>query len=85
MTTARRKGKNTVTTAIPSGRVRVQLDFSAQAFEKLQELKELTDARSNAEVIRKALEIYAWFARKKRENFTFQVSKDDKLTEVNLL
>jgi Ribbon-helix-helix protein, copG family len=42
---------------------RVQLDFSPQALERLDELKERTGAATRAETIRQALRLYDWFVR----------------------
>ena len=39
---------------------RVQFDFSPEALQRLETLKELTDASTKAEVIRNALKIYEW-------------------------
>ena len=41
-------------------RKRVQLDFSEKGFSNLQELKERSDAQTNAELVRKALATYKW-------------------------
>jgi hypothetical protein len=40
---------------------RVQFDFSTEAIQRLETLKELTDASTKAEVVRNALKIYEWF------------------------
>lgn len=37
---------------------RVSFDFSAEAFKQLEELRQATDARTKAEVVRKALSLY---------------------------
>jgi hypothetical protein len=39
---------------------RVQFDFSPEALQRLEDLKELTDASTKAEVVRNALKIYEW-------------------------
>ena len=39
---------------------RVQFDFSPEALQRLEGLKELTDASTKAEVVRNALKIYEW-------------------------
>lgn len=41
---------------------RVQFDFSPEALQRLEDLKEHIDASTKAEVIRNALKIYEWFA-----------------------
>jgi hypothetical protein len=40
---------------------RVQFDFSPEAYKRLKDLKEKTDASTNAEVVRNALKLYEWF------------------------
>ena len=76
------KGTATAT----QGRVRVQLDFSQDAFDRLQALKDAIDARSNAEVIRKALQVFEWVYTKRREGSGLQlVRKDGKVTDVELI
>ena len=87
MAHARRMGERKRTETLPpsQARVRVQLDFSVQAFEKLQELKQLTDARSNAEVIRSALRLYEWYVKTRRDNYQVQIAKDDQVQVVQFL
>ena len=41
---------------------RVQFDFSPEALQRLEDLKEKVDASTKAEVVRNALKIYEWFA-----------------------
>jgi hypothetical protein len=41
---------------------RVQFDFSSEALQRLEDLKEKVDASTKAEVIRNALKLYEWFA-----------------------
>ena len=41
---------------------RVQFDFSPEALKRLEDLKELVDASTKAEVVRSALKLYEWFA-----------------------
>lgn len=66
-------------------RVRVQFDFSQEAYDRLQELKDTTEARSNAEVIRKALQVYEWVLTKQQEGYDFQLVKGDRVREVELV
>jgi hypothetical protein len=40
---------------------RVQFDFSQEALQRLEDLKEQTDASTKAEVVRNALKLYEWF------------------------
>lgn len=66
-------------------RQRVQLDFSPQAYQKLLHIREIADARSNAEVVRNALRIYEWFLDQKRANHKLQLVTDDSVKEIELL
>jgi hypothetical protein len=61
-----------------------QLDFPPEAVERLLQIKELAEAKTNAEVVRNALRLYEWFLRQKRDNYTFQLVKDSRVTEVEI-
>jgi len=67
------------------GRQRVQLDFTQEALERLREIKELAGVKTNAEVVRNAIRLYDWFLRQKKENYKFQLVKDDKVKEVEII
>jgi hypothetical protein len=64
---------------------RLQLEFSAEAYERLIELKRTTGSRTNAEVIRKALHVLDWVLTKKRENYQLQLVKNDEVRDVELV
>lgn len=66
-------------------RQRVQLDFSPEAFDRLQEIKAMADAKTNSEVVRNAIRLYDWFLRQSREDYKFQLVKDDTVKEVELI
>lgn len=68
-----------------AGRQRLQLDFSAEAFARLQDIKELSDAKTNAEVVRNALRLYEWFLRQRRDDYQFHLVKGDTVKEVELV
>ena len=68
-----------------SGRQRVQLDFTPEALERFREIKEMVEAKTNAEVVRNALRLYEWFLKQRRENYTFQLVKDNKVKEVEIV
>jgi len=68
-----------------SVRQRVQLDFTPEAFERLWEIKEMAEAKTNAEVVRNALRLYEWFLKQRRENYKFQLVKDNKVKEVEIV
>jgi hypothetical protein len=66
-------------------RHRLQLDFSPEAYERLVQIKEKSEARTNAEVVRNALRLYDWFLDLKRKNATLQVVENDIVKEVEIL
>jgi hypothetical protein len=66
-------------------RLRVQLDFSPEAFERLKVIRANADAKTNAEVIRNALRVYEWFLKQRHEDYRLQLVKDDIVKEVELI
>jgi hypothetical protein len=67
-------------------RQRVQLDFSPEAYHRLGQIRNLADAKTNAEVVRNALRVYEWFLQQtKQEHYKIQLVKEDKVKEVELL
>ena len=67
------------------GRHRLQLDFSQEAYERLAHIKEKSEARTNAEVVRNALRLYEWFLDLKRKDAKLHVVEGDVTKEVELL
>ena len=45
------------------GKTRVQFDFTPDALQRLDEIKEATGATTRAETIRNALRLYEWFVK----------------------
>ena len=68
----------------PSRR-RIQLDFSPEAYERLIEIKEKSKVRTNAEVVRNALQLYEWFLDLKRRKAKLQIVEKDIVKEVEIL
>src|SRR5687767_194263 len=69
-----------------ASRPRLQLEFTSEAYHRLGELKQLTGARTNAEVIRKALHVFDWIiARTQREGYRIQLVKDDEKREIEMV
>ncbi len=66
-------------------RKRVQLDFSSEAYSRLKEIKDLSEAKNLGEVVRNALRVYGWFLEQRRGNFTIQLVKDGRVKEVELI
>jgi hypothetical protein len=71
--------------ATEAGRQRVQLDFTPEALERLREIKEMAEAKTNAEVVRNALRLYEWFLKQRRDNYKLQLVKDNKVKEVEIV
>lgn len=66
-------------------RQRVQLDFTPEAFNRLQEIKTMAEATTNAEVVRDAIRLYEWFLRQQRENYKLQLVRGDTVKEVEII
>ena len=70
----------------PSSRQRLQLDFSSEAYQRLEELRKKADARSNADVVRNAIRLYEWFLEQKRGEFNrIQVSDGKTVKEIEII
>lgn len=68
-----------------AGEQRITFGFTPEAAERLEELKGLIGARTNAEVVRKALQVLDWLVRKQRENYQLQLVKENSVKEVELV
>lgn len=68
-----------------SGRRRVQIDFSPDAYARLESIRERGDAQSNAEAVRNALRLYDWFLRQREEGYEVRLVKGDEERAVELL
>lgn len=60
-----------------SNKKRLQLDFSKEAVERLDLLKESTGVSSRADVFRNALKLYDTYVEKKKEGYSCRMVKDD--------
>ncbi len=56
---------------------RVQFDFSSEALQRLEHLKDIMDATTKAEVIRNALKVYEWFATQVDPNYIIEVKDQE--------
>jgi len=59
------------------GKERVQLDFSPESLERLEQLKETVGASTRAEVIRQALRLYEWFIYETDSRSMIQITNSD--------
>lgn len=53
-------------------KIRMTLDLTPQFYDRLQELERLVDAESKASVIRQALQLYEYIAKRTRDGHTFK-------------
>jgi uncharacterized protein (DUF608 family) len=53
-------------------KIRVTLDLTPQFYERLEQLEDLVEADSKAGVIRQALQLYEYVARKSLEGWAFR-------------
>jgi propanediol utilization protein len=69
-----------------SKKTRVTVDLTPQLYDRLEELEDLVGAESKASMIRQALQLYEWCAKKTIAGNVFQVvTPDGQTTEVVLL
>ncbi len=61
-------------------KVRLQFEFTLEALARLDALKEVTDAPTRAEIVRRALRLYEWFVNEaKSDNTIMSVDGNDKI------
>ena len=69
-----------------SGRQRLQMDFSAEAFKRLEEIRVMSHAGSKAEVVRNAIRLYDWYlSAVKQRNAILQVVDGTTTRQVELV
>ena len=66
-------------------RHRVQLDFSAEAYERLTQIRSKSETRTNAEAVRNALRLYDWFLDLRRRDAKLLISEEGTVKEVEVL
>jgi metal-responsive CopG/Arc/MetJ family transcriptional regulator len=64
---------------------RLQFDLSPEALKDLDELREMADVSTRAELIRKALRLYNWFLAQKRDGGEFLVKKGEEVKKIEFL
>jgi hypothetical protein len=80
----KRKTTANATTVI-SDRPRLQIDFTPEAFQHLNVMKDKAGVRSTAEVARNALRLYDWYLEKQQEGYQILIAKGDSVKQVELL
>jgi len=64
-------------------KIRVQFDFFEEEIERLDELKEMTQASTRAETVREALQVYAWFVKSMEPESTVRITdKENNLVTI---
>lgn len=66
-------------------RQRIYIDFTPEAVRRLEDIKKMAEARSNAELVRNSLRLYEWFLARKKEGNRVCIIKGDSVKEVEFL
>ena len=61
---------------------RLQLVFSADAYQRLNDVKRLSGASSQAQTVRDAIRVFAWFLQQRRDGFEIALLQDGKVEKV---
>ena len=64
---------------------RIQFDLSAEAIERLDEIKAQAKAGTRAEAVRNALRLYGWYLAKRSEGYQLLLRKDNELKEIEIV
>jgi hypothetical protein len=70
---------------IVMSKTRVQLDFDDEAYAQLQQLKERSGSRTNAELIRDAMSLYDWVLTKREMGWQFQIERGGEVVRLEML
>lgn len=58
------------------GYKRLQFDFSEEAIDRLKQIAQITESRTNAEVVRRSLKFYEYVVQKMKEGYNLEFEKD---------
>jgi len=61
-------------------KVKVQFDFTPEALQRLENLKQTVDSSTKAEVVRNALKLYEWFATQVDPNAIVEIKDQNNQT-----
>jgi hypothetical protein len=61
---------------------RLQFDFSTEAVNRLDNIKDATNSASRAEVLRNSLRVYEYFYNMLKEGYEIKLKKDEKEVTV---
>jgi hypothetical protein len=70
---------------VAAERQRVQIEFSPEVSARLKEIKQLSDAKTNADVVRNAIRLFDWFLRQRQNGWQLQLVKGDTVREVEVI
>ncbi len=62
-----------------NGKTRLQFDFTSEAVDRLDELKNRINAPTKAEVVRRSLRLFDWITREMEQGAIIGIEKDGKL------
>ena len=60
---------------------RIQFQFTPDAYERMQKLREEVGASTYAELVRNALRIYEWLHKQEQQGYSLGLVKDDELVK----
>ena len=66
-------------------RHRIQLDFSPESYDRLLSLRDKSEARTNAELVRNALRLFEWYLKTRDDGYKIQLAKDNEVKEVEIV
>jgi hypothetical protein len=61
---------------------RLQLDLPPASIERLEKLKEITEASSYAEVVKQSFRLYEWFIHQREMGYEVQLTKDGQTVSI---
>ena len=64
---------------------RIQFEFSPDAFERLNRVKELSESSTYADLVRKAVQAYGWLIEQEKAGYKLALVKDDTVQTVKFL
>jgi hypothetical protein len=65
--------------------IRIQLDFDDEHIRRLSTVKELSESVTNVDAIRKALKVYEWLLRQRRDDARLLLIKGDQSREIEFI
>ena len=63
---------------------RLQLEFDSEAWDTFQEIKQLTNCKTNAGTIREGLRVLGWLIKQENDGWKLQLVKENTVRAVDL-